>query len=131
MTRAAGEPTFFLASDGLLNKWGFNDGDEPDALLDYCDEHGIPYPTLEGWTATLRALVRERLVPALDQEIELVDVETCHNPIRARTVDGVGVEEHWTKDLPGQPALTPDGVEIPMADVIKIYCPDYPKDQPR
>lgn len=124
MTGGAGEPTLYLASDGLLNKWGFNDGDEPDALLDYCEEHGIPYPTLDGWKTTLRALVRERLVPALDQEVELVDVETCHNPIRARTVDGVDVTEHWTRDLPGCPTLTPDGVEIPIADVVRMCCPD-------
>lgn len=124
MTGNASGPMLYLVSAGLLSKWGFNDGAAPDTLLDYCDERGIPYP--DDWDTVLRTLVRERLAPALDQEVELVDVETCHNPIRAATVDGQDMTEHWTRDLPGRPTLTPDGVEIPMADVVKIWHLDPP-----
>jgi hypothetical protein len=42
------EPKLVLWSDGLLSKWGFGDGDEPDAWLDWCDEQGIDY-NARGW----------------------------------------------------------------------------------
>ena len=116
MTTAA---TLTLWSDGLLSKWGFNDGDEPDAYLDWCDEHGHPYP--DDWHTVLRTLVRTRLAPALDQRVELVDIETNHNPIRAERVDGQDVTDLWRKTEPGL-TLSPESVEVPFADVLALYA---------
>jgi hypothetical protein len=111
------EPKLVLWSDGLLSKWGFGDGDEPDAWLDWCDEQGIDY-NARGWDwhTTLRRLVREYLAPNLDQRADLVDIETIHNPIRATKVDGEEID--WYGDSPIE--LTPDHVEIPYSEVLRI-----------
>lgn len=111
------EPTLALHSDGLLSKWGFNDGDTPDNLLDYCDAHGLDYPV--GWRRLLYQLVAERLVPALDQEVTITYIVTNHNPVRALTVDGVDVRAEWY-DGDARTALTPPSVEVTMADVIAM-----------
>lgn len=107
-----------LISDGLLSKFGFNDGDEPDHWLDWCDEQGIDY-NARGWDwhTTLRRLVREHLLPRLDQQVELTDIDTIHNPIRALTVDGVEID--WYEDYPDG-TLTPDSVEVPYDEVLRI-----------
>lgn len=107
------EPKLPLFSDCLLSKWGFGDGDEPDAFWDWREEHGEPDVD---WHATLRQLVREHLVPKLDQRVELIDVETTHNPIRANAVDGVEVD--WYADSPIK--LTPERVDIPYSEVLRI-----------
>lgn len=111
------EPKLVLWSDCLLSKWGFNDGDEPDFWLDWCDEQGVDYNARGwNWQTTLRRLVRDHLAPKLDQHVELVDIETNHNPIRAETVDGVEVD--WYADQPI--ALTPDHVAIPFSEVLRV-----------
>ena len=113
-----------LASDGLLSKWGFNDGDEPDELLALLDDVGI----LGGynyrlpdkvWHNVLCRLVREQLIPRLDQDVTVYALETNHNPIRARTVDGINVA--WP--LSPQPDLTPESVAIPI-DVVLAAIDD-------
>jgi hypothetical protein len=108
-----------LISDGLLSRWGFNDGDVPDAYLDWCDANEHPYP--DDWNTVLRTLVRTRLVPALDQRVELTDIETAHNPIRAVRVEGQDVTGCWS-DSTARLTLTPECVEIPYADVLAIYA---------
>jgi hypothetical protein len=47
-----------------------------------------------------------------------VNIETAHNPIRASTVDGMNVEGCWAGPQP-EPELTPEYVEIPMAEVAR------------
>jgi len=108
------EPTLWLSSDCLLSKYGFNDGDEPDAFWDWREERGVEDIA---WHPTLRRIVREHLVPKLDQRVEVYDIETIHNPIRASTVDGVDID-----DLADHPdgMLTPDGVEVRYSEVLRI-----------
>jgi hypothetical protein len=105
------EPKLSLFSRDLLSKWGFNDGDTPDEILDYCDDHGIPYPA--DWHVTLRRLVREYLIPKLDQHVFTVDINTNHNPIRAAMVDGRDVESEWHRE--SHTVITPEWVEIPYS----------------
>ncbi len=71
-----------LNAESLASKWGFNDGDCPDWILDACDERGLTYPG--DWHNTLRGLVRDFLLPAFadGDRPEVYDVETTHNPIR-------------------------------------------------
>lgn len=107
------EPTLWLPSDDLLSKYGFGDGDEPDAFWDWRDEHGIEDIA---WHPTLRRLVREHLLPKLDQRVEVYDIETIHNPIRADTVDGIEVDHRRDQGI----TLTPDGVEVPYSEVLRI-----------
>jgi hypothetical protein len=110
-------PNLVLTSNDLLSKYGFNDGDTPGIVLDYCDDQDIPYPA--DWHDVLRELVTEYLVPALDQSVTVVHVTTIHNPVRAGTVDGIDVIEEW--DGEGRCRLSPEQVTVPLADVIKAF----------
>lgn len=107
-----------LTSECLLSKWGFNDGDEPDALLDHLGRDD--YLPGDTWHRILRRLVREHLVPELQQDVEVVDVDTNHNPIRARTVDGVDVTHLWHKSQEPRPDLMPESVRVPIDVVVRI-----------
>ncbi|MFD7978880.1 hypothetical protein [Streptomyces sp. NPDC059071] len=110
------EPHLTLFSSSLLSKWGFNDGDEPSDWLDYCEGKGIDYTALP---FPLIPLVRIHLLPRIDQDVSLVEVETIHNPIRVETVEGVDVTEVWFGRAP-EPTLTPDHVNVPMTEVLRL-----------
>lgn len=110
------EPTVTLFSSSLLSKWGFNDGDTPEPWLDWCETQGIDYNAFD---FPLAALVRKHLVPALDQAVAIVDIETSHNPIRAETVDGIDVTKVWFGRAP-EPTLTPEYLDVPMAEVLRL-----------
>lgn len=116
-------PPITLFSDGLLSKWGFNDGDAPEAWLDYCDENGIDLPPAS-WHPILRELVKRYLLPVLDQDVTIAYIGTSHNPVRARMVDGTQVEQYW-RDHEGAVRLTPECVEIPMAEVARVAAELY------
>jgi hypothetical protein len=90
----------------LLSKFGFEDGD---LLWDLISEHGLGVDHHDLLTAVVTGL----LLPRLDQEVEVYTIwATLHNPVRARTVDGE----------PADPSmdLTPEWVEIPVADILGI-----------
>jgi len=106
-----------LFSDGLLSKWGFGDGDAPDHWLDYRDDHGLPW---QHWHPVLCELVHRFLLPALDQRVEMTQISTAHNPIRATMVDGVNIEDHWYDSDYSGVCLTPEFVDVPFAEVLKV-----------
>lgn len=114
--------TLTLVTSGLLRKYGFNDGDEPDQVDDVLEAANIDLAAGD-WHSILRRLVREHVLPVLDQRVEVEEIETIHNPIRAITVDGVNVEECWYGRQP-KPTLTPETVDIPMADVLRV-CAEH------
>ncbi|MER7046767.1 hypothetical protein [Streptomyces jumonjinensis] len=101
----------------LLSKWGFNDGVPPDDWYDYCDRHGIDPNQVE---YPLVTLVRKYLVPLIDQAITVVDIETNHNPIRADSIDGTDVIHLWRESKSAVPRLTPETVDVPMTDALRI-----------
>lgn len=113
-------PELILNSASLLSKWGFNDGNIPDHLMDYWDDIGIAYPDVD-WHHALCTLVHRFLLPELTKHhvIEVVDsVETIHNPIRAITIDGVAVEQFWYSDY--KPTLIPQSVHVPYTAIAEI-----------
>ncbi|MFH8926413.1 hypothetical protein ACH4D4_05095 [Streptomyces pristinaespiralis] len=110
------EPHLKLFSRCLLSKWGFNDGEDPDAWIDWCDTQGIDWPQL---TFPLVALVRQHLLPAIEQDVTVVEIETSHNPIRVETIDGSDVRHVW-RGLVDEPTLTPDRVDVPMPEVLRL-----------
>jgi hypothetical protein len=108
-----------LVSQSLLSKWGFCDGDMPDALMQYCEDHSVD-PWQADWRETLCLLVRSHLLPELlkHQPVELAaDMVTNHNPVRAERVNGEDVSELWTADEVGVD-LVPEYVVVPYADVL-------------
>lgn len=111
------EPTFTLFSEGLLSKWGFNDGDDPDDWLDYCEANGIDYNVVD---FPIVELVQRYLIPRLDQKVTVVVIETNHNPIRVETVDSVDVTEEWYGRSSTTTMLTPEYVDVPMNEIAKI-----------
>jgi hypothetical protein len=111
------DPVFTLFSSGLLSKWGFNDGDAPGDVLDWFETQGLGW-RIE-WHPVLRVLVDRYLLPVLDQAVTVVHSETSHNPVRAETVDGADVT-CWWYEHDGAPELTPEYVEIPLAEVARI-----------
>jgi hypothetical protein len=111
-----------LCSSSLLSKWGFDDGDLPESVWDHLDDtvDDDEYRRLfDASKPALVRLVREFLLPALDQQVEVVEIVTSHNPIRASTVNGVDVEDCWHGNAPN-PELTPEYVEVPMPEVLRI-----------
>lgn len=104
--------TVTLFADGLLSKWGFCDGDLLDWLYEFGehDEHAV-----------LCAIVRQKLLPALAQKVEVEEISTIHNPIRARTVDGKDVTHlHYDSSLRTEGLLTPASVDVTGAEVLAI-----------
>lgn len=84
-------PSLVLSSASLLSRFGFNDGDIPESLLDYWHSIEVDYLKID-WHSALRKLVHEHLLPQLEKTHTIVVyIETCHNPIRAESVDGVTV----------------------------------------
>lgn len=110
------EPTITLHSFGLLSKWGFGDGDAPDEWLDYLDERGIDWDDAE-WP--LAALVRRYLLPELAKHhaIDVYEIGTIHNPIRASKVDGIEIDDRAIND---EVELVPASVDVPLAEALKI-----------
>ena len=104
-------PVVRLFSDGLLSKWGFGAGDIPDHVWDHLDEIGWRE---WDWHAALRLLVRRHLLPALEQKVEVYDIHTIHNPIRASHVDGQEIDDTAdNEDI----ELTPDHIELAWEQV--------------
>lgn len=110
-------PKMRLYSKCLLSKWGFGDGDMPEALEDYYDEQ--PWPKGANWHTALRILVRRHLVPIIEQTIEVYDIDTTHNPIRASSVEGQAVDD-LAIDHPF--ILTPECVEVTWEQIEAAIC---------
>lgn len=113
--------TLTLFSSDLLSKHGFNDGDSPDEVWDLLDTAGRA-DVMRNWREVLLHLVEERLLPALDQRVEVYRLGTSHNPIRALTIDGVDVESMGDAVV----ELTPESVEVPMEHVVNLLLATRP-----
>lgn len=123
MADSEGLPLF---SDGLLSRWGFGDGDIPEAFMDWLDEN---HPELDyrrvNWKATLCLLVRRFLLPNLNQSVEVMEIGTIHNPIRAISIDGRDVQDLWYGP-PQDGVLTPDAISIPYPVVFASLVLELP-----
>ena len=103
-----------VPTDGLLSKWGFDDGDLFDDVVTQWehatgragDRHQV-----------LVAAVRRWVLPVLRQRVEEEVVTTIHNPIRAVKVDGVPVGGAlWDPDQT-EFSLSPRFVRVPLSTV--------------
>lgn len=106
-----------LFSACLLSKWGFDDGD---LFSDFVFRYGGPDAPDDG--SVLVAAVKAYLLPKLKQSVEVVEIETSHNPIRALRVDGGRVD--WYLHNPDI-KLEPESVEITEQDIFALF-PSHP-----
>lgn len=95
----------------LLSKWGFSDGDQ----LSWLDEFGIKHDQ-----AVLCAVVRQKILPLLKQKVEVLEMGTCHNPIRASSVDGLNVQDLWYLPDSDKPVLFPLSVVLTGEEILEI-----------
>ncbi|WP_149180024.1 hypothetical protein [Streptomyces sp. TRM49041] len=110
------EPVITLRSDDLFSKFGFNDGARPDGWEEYVASRGFDPDEVR---FPLLALVRRYLVPALDQEVTVMDTGSFHNPARAATVDGVDFSDRRHEEYSGV-KLTPETVTVPLSAVLEL-----------
>lgn len=83
-----------LHATSLFSKWGFGDGDIVDEW--YWDTFDGPIPNGISHHDVLIELVRKVLVPAIEtagHRIDVYEIDTIHNPIRARYFDDVDVPD--------------------------------------
>lgn len=84
-----------LYGSSLTSKWGFSDGD---VVFDWLYDNGYENDVPENGIAehdVLADLVRTHLVPVIEaagHTIELVEIGTIHNPIRAERIDGQPID---------------------------------------
>mgnify|MGYP001815140936 CR=1 FL=1 len=108
--------TIVFYPEGLLHKFGFGDGD---MLDDLTEEHSLGVDHRE----LLVAVVERLVVPRLDQTVDAYAFwGTLHNPIRAKAIDGVEADIGDT--------LTPQSIEIPVADIIEVARTLPPSENP-
>ena len=109
--------TVVFYPEGLLHKFGFGDGD---MMGDFTREHDLEVDHRD----LLVAVVERLVVPRLDQQVDTYTLwGTLHNPIRARAIDGAEADLGDT--------LTPEIVEIPVADIIEVARTLLPDANPR
>lgn len=81
-------PGLTLDSRYIDDKFGFNDGDVPEAVIDMVDTYHGKYVHVERfvWHRVLMHLVQTRLLPALgNPSVDLYQMNSLHNPIRTKT----------------------------------------------
>lgn len=99
-----------LYPDGLLSKFGFEDGD---VMFYFMSDRGLDLEALDHHDLLI-AVVERLLIPRLDQTVETYVIEaTLHNPIRAGTVDEEEASIHCI--------ITPDSVDIPVEAILEVY----------
>jgi hypothetical protein len=93
-------------TEGLLSKWGLEDGDLLDPIL---QDMGFDLSVLNAHEVLVE-IIRDHVLPKLENEIEFQVIGTLHNPIRITRVDGVVVDNY----RPSHPEidLRPDCVEV-------------------
>lgn len=121
MTDLIPEGHFYLDANSLLSKWGFGDGD---ALDDWWWDQFDMAPDVDTHEL-LYSLIVAHLVPALRDrgyEVELERIDTIHNPVRARTLNGIEVDHYSLGDSRIDPpvwvTVSPEQVEAIVGKTI-------------
>lgn len=105
--------TVHLLTESLLSKWGFHDGDQ----LDWLWSHNRGYDR----HAVLIECVKRKMLPALKQKVEICEIGSIHNPVRAEFVDGVDVSDLWyDSDAKLDPPLSPEFVILTGKEIVEI-----------
>lgn len=104
-------------TDGLLSKWGFNDGDILDNLVDaYCEERDIDWKVCDCHNIFQKLLTRY-VLPKIQPKVEVEFLVTNHNPARAKTINGLKCTCYWHEPMLGWGILEPEVVYVPLKKV--------------
>ena len=117
----------FLDADSLLSKWGFSDGS---ALFDWWWDRFDESPPFDD-SDVLHALVLAYLLPALrdgGHSVEIMRIETSHNPVRAATLDGIEVDHYQNGQIqpPVWVTISPEQVDEIVARIVVSESSDPP-----
>lgn len=93
-------------TSGLLSKFGFKDGDILDDIWFDVEDSGIE-PKIDRHQFLIK-VVKELLIPKIDNNIELLEIDTIHNPIRASKVDGIDINSFDDNNI----IINPKFIEI-------------------
>ena len=114
----------YLFARDLLSKNGFNNGEPPDEWYEYCEQAGLAPPGGGYPRFPLAAAIRTFLLPCLLQTVQVTELSTAHNPVRALSVDGTDVTSWWyAENRSGAPQFTPAYVEVSMRQVARLVAP--------
>jgi hypothetical protein len=117
-----------LYTVGLLNRYGFGDGDvlaeyADDVLeiyhYEYDDGSHVPYDLAE----ELYDIVQRYLLPELNHKVEVTFIHTHHNPVRAIRIDGHDYSSTWSDKCVAhewEEKLTPECVEVSAEQVLSF-----------
>lgn len=108
-------------TNDLLSKWGFDDGD---ILNDFAFNNNLeftndPAESHSGSHEALIKIVREHILPRLDQKVVVQTISCIHNPIRALTVNGCDTSAFWYESF-SPPFITPATIDIPNETILEI-----------
>jgi hypothetical protein len=106
---------FVMYADDLLSKWGFSDGER---LSDYVYDQFNEYDFAFNSHKALEELVKRYLLPKLGKKVEVMFINTIHNPVRAEMIDGVYYENHYNHDDSG--LLGDVTVEVAPEQVMEV-----------
>lgn len=102
-----------IKTDGFLSKWGFHDGDIFD---DFLEDHGETCAM--GYAHKfLERVLKELVIPKIKNKIEIVFIETIHNPVRAEKVDGK--EVNWYRENPDI-TIDPEFIILTEDELVKL-----------
>lgn len=98
---------FYL--ENLLSKWGFEDGGVLDDLI-YENKIDIDNRDL------LVAVVKELVLPKIEDTVEVETITTIHNPIRATLVNGQQVNDTGENDI----KFSVEFIDVDDSEIIKL-----------
>jgi hypothetical protein len=109
-------------TNGLCSKWGFQDGEMLDEFLEAAGFSNFSTLDDDGeeqisfFHEVLITVVRDYVVPRLDQQVEVWELCGIHNPVVVRSVNGIPVDWRGSAEV----RLTPETVEVADAIVLEI-----------
>ena len=105
-------------TSGFCSKWGFDDGDFIyENLFDESCDGGVIKDNHE----TLFKILKEFVIPKVTSAIDIVFIETCHNPVRTNTVDGVKADWYNDRKENTTSIVKPEVITVLKSDIIDFF----------
>jgi len=103
-----------FCTDSLLSKWGFCDGDKLEDLF-FSNINKFNNKSM-GEHDLLVLTVKKFIIPKIKNNIEIEEIITNHNPIRASKVDNKNID--WFNDTDIK--LEPEYIDVNIEEIINL-----------